>query len=102
MDDLQFEFQGFKPDEKIKNIFSTVAEKIHLSGPSDSTTKLVVKKTKNAVEVSCSVASRVGLFMADSVSGDPVLALQKLERKMRDQIEKWKKRRFEKILERTF
>jgi hypothetical protein len=75
MDDLQFEFQGFKPDEKIKNIFS---------------------------KVSCSVASRVGLFMANAISGDPVVALQKIEGKMRAQIENWKKRRFEKFLERTF
>jgi ribosome-associated translation inhibitor RaiA len=102
MNDLQFEFEGFKPDEKIRELLSTVAEKIHLSGPSDSTTKLVVKKSKDAINISCRIASRVGTFVADAVGGDPVQALQKIERKMRQQIDQWKKRRFEDFLQRTF
>ncbi len=93
--DLQFEFMGFDPDEKIKNLVSRVAETLHYSAPSDSTMKLVVEKSKGAIRASCRIASQVGTFAADSIGDNPVRAVQKIENKIRKQLDIWKVRRFE-------
>lgn len=102
MNDMHFQFDGFKPDEKIKDFISTVAEKIHLSAPSDSTTHFAIKQSKDMINVSCKTASRIGTFMAEATGVDITQALQNIEQKMRKQIDRWKKRRFEKILEKSF
>ncbi len=93
--DLQFEFMGFNPDEKIKNFVSRVAEALHYSAPSDSAMKLVIEKSKNAIRASCRIASQAGTFVADSISDNPVRAVQQIERKIRKELDDWKMRRFE-------
>lgn len=93
--DLQFEFMGFDPDEKIKNFVSRVAETLHYSAPSDSAMKLVVEKSKGAIRASCRIASQAGTFVADSIGDNPVRAVQQIENKIRKQLDNWKVRRFE-------
>lgn len=93
--DLQFEFMGFDPDEKIKNFVSRVAETLHYCAPSDSAMKLVIEKSKNAVRASCRIASQAGTFVADSISDSPVKAVQQIEQKIRKELDDWKMRRFE-------
>ncbi len=93
--DLQFEFMGFSPDDKIKNFVSRVAETLHYSAPSDSAMKLVVEKSKNAIRASCRIASQAGTFVADSISDNPIRAVQQIERKIRKELDDWKMRRFE-------
>lgn len=99
--DLQFEFMGFNPDDKIMNFVSRVAETLHYSAPSDSAMKLVVEKTKNAIHASCRIASQAGTFVADSISDNPVRAVQQIERKIRKELDQWKLRRFEKYASET-
>lgn len=94
--DLQFEFMGFDPDEKIKNFVSRVAEALHYSAPSDSAMKLVVERSKGAIRASCRIASQAGTFVADSISDNPVRAVQQIESKIRKELDNWKVRRFEK------
>lgn len=94
--DVQFEFMGFNPDEKMRNFISLVAEKLHVSAPSDAGLKLVIEKGKGAVRASCRIVSRAGNFVADSISDHPIKAVQQIENKIRHQIDEWKARRFEK------
>lgn len=96
--DLQFEFMGFNPDDKIKNFVSRVAETLHYSAPSDSAMKLVVEKSKNAIRASCRIASQTGTFVADSISDNPIRAVQQIERKIRKELDQWKARRFERVV----
>lgn len=93
--DLQFEFMGFNPDDKIKKFVSRVAEALHYSAPSDSAMKLVLEKSKNAIRASCRIASQAGTFVADSISDNPIRAVQQIERKIRKELDAWKMRRFE-------
>lgn len=99
--DLQFEFMGFDPDDKIKSFVSRVAETLHYSAPSDSAMKLVVEKSKNAIRASCRIASQAGTFVADSISDSPIRAVQQIERKIRKELDDWKIRRFERNVSET-
>ncbi len=96
--DVKFEFLGFDPDERIRYFASTVAETIHFSAPSDSTLKIVVEKSKDVILASCRIVSQSGTFMADAISDNPMKAIQLIERKIRDQLDAWKRHRFEKKL----
>lgn len=93
--DLQFEFMGFNPDERIKSFVSEVAQALHYSAPSDSTMKFVVEKSRNAIRASCRIVSQAGIFGVDSISDTTVGAVQQIERKMRKKLNQWKIRRFE-------
>jgi ribosome-associated translation inhibitor RaiA len=95
--DLQYEFMGFKPDEKINSFVSRVAETLHYSAPSDSAMKLVIKKSKNRIRASCRIASLAGTFVADSISDNPIRAVQQIEQKIRKELDDWKMRRFERV-----
>ncbi|MBX9766852.1 MAG: hypothetical protein K2X47_06235 [Bdellovibrionales bacterium] len=95
MNDVQFEFMGFNPDEKMRNFVSSFAEKLLFSAPSDAVLKLVLAKDSSAVRVKCRIASKSGIFLADSAGKDPVRAVQKIERKIDRQINDWRNRRFE-------
>ncbi|MFN3455363.1 MAG: hypothetical protein ACK41T_10425 [Pseudobdellovibrio sp.] len=94
--DLQFEFMGFNSDEKIKNFVSRVAEALHCSAHSDSAMKLMIEKSKNADRASCRIVSQAGTFVGDSISENPVKAMQQIEQKLRKELDDWNVRRFEK------
>ena len=94
--DVKFEFLGFDPDERMRYFVSTVAETIHFSAPSDSTLKIVVEKSRDAILASCRIVSQSGTFVADAISDNPVKAIQLIEKKIREQLDSWKRHRFEK------
>lgn len=94
MNDLQFEFLGFKPDEEVKDFVWFIGDKLHWNAPSDSTTKIAVRKTKKAIEVSCRIVSQAGTFVADAMSDSPFKALQQVEKTIRNQLETWGRVRF--------
>lgn len=93
-DCVQFEFIGIDPEYEVRNFVSTVAEKLHLSSPSDSAIKLVMKASRGAVRASCRIASHAGTFVAEAISENPIRALKKVEEKIADQLDCWKQRRF--------
>lgn len=98
---MHFKFKGFRPDDQIRKFVSTVAERLYFSAPSDSTMKLVVEQGKSAVRASCRIASQAGTFVADAMSDSPARAVQQIEGKIRDQLDGWKRRRFEDSAEET-
>lgn len=93
--DVFFEFEGFDPGYEIKNFVSSIAEKLHLSAPSDSALKFVLRKSKGAVRASCKIASQAGTFVAEAMSDNPIHAVTKVEKKIRQQLEQWLRSRFE-------
>lgn len=95
INDVQFEFLGFNPDERVKEFVSNIADRLHLSAPSDSGLKLVIEKSKDAIRASCLIASQAGVFVADAVSDSPIQALRQIEAKISRQLDRWKKHRFE-------
>src|SRR5690349_12603305 len=92
--DMRFEFVDICPDEKMKSLVSKVAAKLQFSAPSDSTGKIVIQKTQGAIRASCRIASLAGNFVAETVSDTPSRAIDKLEKKIRAQLDLWKRRRF--------
>jgi ribosome-associated translation inhibitor RaiA len=92
--DVQFEFMGLDPDYKLRAFVALAAEKLHFSAPSDSAMKLAIRKGKDAFQASCRIASQAGIFVAETISDNPVRAIQQLEHKVRTQVEEWKNRRF--------
>jgi ribosome-associated translation inhibitor RaiA len=100
--DVQFEFMGFKPDEQIKTFVSSVVDQLHFSAPSDAALKLVIKKSKDMIRASCRIASQAGTFVADTMSDNPIRAVQQIENKIRRQLDHWKKIRFEKTAQDFF
>lgn len=93
-DCVQFEFVGFDPEYEVRNFISTVAEKLHLSSPSDSAIKVAMKLSRGAVQASCRIASHAGTFVAEAVGDNPIKAIKKVEEKITDQLDSWKRRRF--------
>ena len=93
-DCVQFEFVGFNPEYEVRSFISTVAEKLHLSSPSDSAIKVAMKFSRGAVQASCRIASHAGTFVADAVSDNPIKAIKKVEEKIAKQLDGWKRRRF--------
>lgn len=91
---LQLEFSGFNPEYELRDAIESIAEKLHLSSPSDSAMKVAIQKGKGVVQASCRIASHAGTFMADAVSDSPLRAIQKLDEKIRQQLEGWRRRRF--------
>lgn len=93
-DCVQFEFIGLDPEYEVRNFISTVAEKLHLSSPSDSVIKVAMKVSRGVVQASCRIASHAGTFMAEAISDNPIKAIKKVEEKIAEQLEGWKQRRF--------
>jgi ribosome-associated translation inhibitor RaiA len=93
-DCVQFEFLGFNPKHKIRNFVANVAEKLHLSAPSDSAMEVTIKRGKGVIQASCRIASRAGTFFAEAVSDSPIKAVHKIEEKISHQLDDWKRRRF--------
>jgi hypothetical protein len=91
---LQFEFKGFDPEYEIRNLITNVAEKLHLSSPSDSAMKVAMRKGEGVIEASCRIASHAGTFVAHVVGENPIKAIQKIEQKIGAQLENWKRNRF--------
>jgi ribosome-associated translation inhibitor RaiA len=93
-DCVQFEFVGFDPEYEVRNFIATVAEKLHLSSPSDSAIKVAMKLSRGAVRASCRIASHAGTFVAEAVGENPIKAIKKVEEKIADQLDSWERRRF--------
>lgn len=93
-DCVQFEFIGFDPEYEVWNFISTVAEKLHLSSPSDSAIKVAMKVSRGVVRASCRIASHAGTFMAEAISDNPIKAIKRVEEKISEQLDGWKHRRF--------
>ncbi len=93
-DCVQFEFLGFDPEYEIRSLITNVAEKLHLSAPSDSAMKVAIKRGKGAIQASCRIASHAGTFFAEAVSDSPIKAIKKIEEKISHQLDSWKRRRF--------
>lgn len=93
-DCVQFEFEGFDPGHEVKNFISTVAEKLHLSSPSDSAIKIAMGVSRGAVKASCRIISHAGTFIAEAISENPIKAIKTVEDKISEQLDSWKHRRF--------
>lgn len=91
---VQFEFVGFDPEYEVRKFISTVVEKLDLSSPSDSTIKVAMKLSRGVVQASCRIASHAGTFVAEAIGDNPIRAIQKVEAKIAEQLERWKRRRF--------
>jgi hypothetical protein len=91
---VQLEFLGFNPEYELKSFILTIAEKLHLSAPSDSLMKMAIKKGESSIEASCRIDSQVGTFIAHAVGKNPIRTLHQIEAKIRRQLEKWKRKRF--------
>ncbi len=91
---VHFEFIGFEPEYKMRSFINSVADRIHSLAPSDSFMKVAIKKSRDAVEASCRIASNAGEFMADAACSSPLTAIQQIEEKIQRQLDEWKKCRF--------
>ena len=94
-ENMYFEFMGFDPDYEIRTFVSSVAEKLHLNSPSDAALRMAIQKGKGSIKASCQIVSRAGTFVAAAVSDSPIRAVQKLERKIKSQLDHWKAWRFQ-------
>lgn len=81
-DCVQFEFIGLDPEYEVRNFISTVAEKLHLSSPSDSVIKVAMKVSRGVVQASCRIASHAGTFMAEAISDNPIKAIKRLKKRL--------------------
>ncbi len=93
-DCVQFEFIGFDPEYEVKSLISGIAEKLHLNSPSDSAIKVVMKLSRGATQASCHIASRAGTFVAEAIGDDPIKAIKRVEEKLGEQLDGWRKYRF--------
>jgi hypothetical protein len=94
-ENVECEFMGFDPEHEVKSFIAQIADKFYYSSPSDSGIRLAIQKSQGLVKASCRIASKVGLFVADSTGKNPISALEKLENKIKDQLDSWKLNRFE-------
>ena len=92
--DVNFEFIGFDPDHEVRGFLALAADRFHSLAPSDSFMKVAMKKGGNAIEASCRIASKAGVFVADAVCSSPVATIHQIENKIRQQLDEWKRHRF--------
>lgn len=92
---VNFEFVGFDPEYEVRSFITSVADRLHSLAPSDSFMKVTMKKGGNAVEASCRIASKAGVFVAETMCSSPVAAIHQLESKIIQQLNEWKKHRFQ-------
>ncbi len=97
-ENVECEFMGFDPEYEIKAFIATVTDKLYFSAPSDSAMKLAVKKSQGMVKASCRIASQVGTFVAEARGENPICAIQRLEKRIKHQLDSWKMSRFERAL----
>jgi ribosome-associated translation inhibitor RaiA len=97
-ENVEYEFMGFDPEYEIKAFIAAVADKLYFSAPSDSAMKLAIKKSKGVVKASCRIASQVGTFVAEATGKNPIRAIQRLEKRIKHQLDSWKMNRFERTL----
>ena len=93
-ENVEYEFMGFDPEYEIKSVIATIADKLYFSAPSDSAMKLAVKKSQGAIKASCRIASQVGTFVAEATGENPIRAIQRLEKRIKYQLDSWKMNRF--------
>jgi hypothetical protein len=94
-ENVEYEFMGFDPEHEVKSFIAQIADKFYYSAPSDSGIKLAVQKSHGLVKAWCRIASHVGPFVAEATGENPILALKRLENKIKHQLDSWKMNRFE-------
>lgn len=93
--DLQLKFINFEPRPEFQSFVSLIGERLHLSAPSDAVLKLAIRKSKDAIEVSCKIVSCAGTFVAEAVSENQIQAVRRVEAKIRKQLKAWIRKRFQ-------
>jgi ribosome-associated translation inhibitor RaiA len=91
---INLHFEGFEPEYELAHLISDSVERLRLSAPSDSVMSVVIRKSKGLIQASCRIASRAGIFVAETVSDSPLRAIHKIENKIETQLDEWKRRRF--------
>lgn len=94
-ENFECELKGFDPELEIKTFIATVADRLYFSAPSDSAVKLAIRKSQGVVKASCRIASQVGTFVAEATCENPICALRRLELRIKQQLDSWKRNRFE-------
>lgn len=97
-ENVEYKFMGFDPESNVKNIIARVADALYDSAPSDSGIKFAVEKSQGIVKASCRIASQVGNFVAEATGKNPIHAIQRLEKRIKDQLDSWKMNRFKQAL----
>jgi ribosome-associated translation inhibitor RaiA len=91
---MQLEIINFTPERKLDDSINKVSEKLIESAPNDSVIKIVLRASRGVIRATCRVASHAGIFVAEAITESPIQALKQLEKRMNQQLNEWKKRRF--------
>ena len=94
-ENFEYEFTGFDPEYRIKKLVTTVGDKLYFSAPSDAFMKLAIRKSHGMIKASCRIASQVGTFFAEGTGGNAIRAIEQLEKRIKRQLDSWKKNRFD-------
>lgn len=92
-DEIQYEFIGFEPSLRQKNMIRSTMERLMWESPSDASLKLTIVKTPGAYSATCRVSSSIGIFIGDGKSEYLKPAIKLLESKLRKQLFFWKGQR---------
>lgn len=92
--EMSCEYRDFNPTHEVIDLISRLADKIVSSAPSDSIVRIVFEHGKGAIQGSCRIVSKAGIFFAESVGESPLRAMEQIDTSIRDQLEVWKKTRF--------
>src|SRR4051812_13415907 len=85
----RFEFLDFEPTNELKSSAKGILHEIVGESPSDANSVASVRKTHAGFEGILKVSSRAGTFIAHAVEHDPLHAIQKMQEKICEQLQKW-------------
>ena len=91
----RFEFIDFEPAHDLATMAKEKLNRIFGESPSDSTTRALLRKTRDGFEGVMQVKSAVGTFVADVIGEDPKEVVDSLSNKIRSQLQSWKRKRFQ-------
>lgn len=94
---IEFEFLGFEPESRLRTFLSILAESLSAEAPSDSLIKIGIQKMENSMKASCRIVSIAGVFCAEAIHNNPQRAFRRVEKKIRRQLKRWKKYRFDTV-----
>ena len=86
----EIQYVDLEADGELRDAIRLMAEGIYHAAPSDAAIRIILRKSRNIVSVSCRIVSLAGVFLCETMGHSPLPAFQSIERQMKEQLDAWK------------
>lgn len=94
MDEFLIHYRGFTPANSTKQFFQSLVRRIQDDAPTSSFIRASFQQEQGQYKGTININSEAGRFLSFAQTTDPTELGQQLYEKLRDQLNRWKARRF--------